>query len=290
MFAAVGPFEAAHQRRGFFCDCAHLSGAVAPHVQNGAHMQRTHRCVRIPGATRAMARKHLGERVGVVGQVLQRHRAVLDKADRFAIALEAHHDVQARFAHLPQRFLLRVLRHVDHTVRQPQIAHQRGQLLQLGHHRSLAVAAKFHQQNGVRPADQGGLHHRLKSRVRQAQRHHAAVHQFHRCGPELDDVLRRQHGVAKAGEVHDAQHLGTGQGAQLQRQVFGVSQCAFGADQQVRQVDAAVRGVRALALVTKNVQVVAAHAAHDLGPQGIDVSPVALSQTLHKVGDAAGGC
>ena len=57
----------------------------------------------------------------------------------------------------------------------------------------------------------------------------------------------------------------------------------------MRQVDAAVRGVRALALVAKNVQVVAAHAAHDLGPQGLDVSPVARSQTLHKVGDAAGG-
>ena len=227
VFAAVGAFEAAHQRRGFFCDCAHLAGAVASHVQNGAHMQRPDRGVRIPGATRAVARKDLGERVGVVGQVLQRHRAVLDKADRFAIALEAHHDVQARFAHLPQRFLLRVLRHVHHTVGQSQIAHQRGQLLQLGHHRSLAVAAKLHQQNGVRPADQGGLHHRLKSRVRQTQRHHAAVHQFHRRGPELDDVLRRQHGVAKAREVHDAQHLGTGQGAQLQRQVFGVSQGAF---------------------------------------------------------------
>ena len=58
----------------------------------------------------------------------------------------------------------------------------------------------------------------------------------------------------------------------------------------MRQVDAAVRGVRALALVAKNVQVVAAHAAHDLGPQGIYFGAVACSQSLHKVGDAAGGC
>ncbi len=41
--------------------------------------------------------------VGVFGQMLERHRAVLDEAHRLAVALEAHHDVEAGLAHLPQR-------------------------------------------------------------------------------------------------------------------------------------------------------------------------------------------
>jgi hypothetical protein len=72
--------------------------------------------------------EHLGQAVGVFGQVLQRHGAVFDEADRLAVALEAHHDVEAGLAHLPQVLLRRVVDHFDHAAGQAQVAHQFDQL------------------------------------------------------------------------------------------------------------------------------------------------------------------
>ena len=62
----------------------------------------------------------------------QRHRAVFDEADRLAVALQAHHDVQAGLAHLPQRLLRRLVDHLDHAAGQAQVAHQLDQRAQRG--------------------------------------------------------------------------------------------------------------------------------------------------------------
>ncbi len=99
--------------------------AVAPHVEDRPHVQRAHRGMRVPGAARAVAREHLGQRVGVLGQVLQRHGAVFDEAHRLAVALQAHHDVQAGLAHFPQGLLRRLVGHLHHAAGQAQVAHQR---------------------------------------------------------------------------------------------------------------------------------------------------------------------
>ena len=91
-------------------------------------------------------REHLGQRVGVVGEVLERHRAVLDEADRLAVALEAHHDVEAGLAHLPQVLLRRVVGHLDHAARQAEVAHQLDQLARA------AAAAPACRRRRTRPA------------------------------------------------------------------------------------------------------------------------------------------
>ena len=101
MLAAVGAFVFAHQGTGLICNLTHALGAITAHVQDGAHMQSTHRGVRIPSALGAMAFENLRQLVGVFGQVHQWHRAVFNEAHWFAIALQAHHDVEACFAHFP---------------------------------------------------------------------------------------------------------------------------------------------------------------------------------------------
>ena len=118
MLTAVSAFVFAHQSAGFVGDVTHVARTLAAHVQDGAHMQSAHRSVRIPSAFGAMAFEHLGELVGVFGQVLEWHSAVFNEADRFAVALQTHHDVEARFAYFPQIFLRRIVHHFDHAVGQ----------------------------------------------------------------------------------------------------------------------------------------------------------------------------
>ena len=115
VLAGIGAFVFPHHRGGFLGDRAHLRRAVAAHVEDRPHVQRAHRGVRVPGAARAVAREDLGERVGVAGEMRERHRAILDEADRFAITLQAHHDVEPSLAHLPEILLQRVVDHLDNT-------------------------------------------------------------------------------------------------------------------------------------------------------------------------------
>ena len=128
VLAAVGAAEFAHQHGGLLGDRAHPLRAalrpVAPHVENRPHVQRAHRGMRVPGAVRAVPAEDLGERVGVVGQVLERNGAVLDEAHRFAVAFEAHHDVEGGLAHLPDLLLGDRVGHLDHASGRAEIAHQ----------------------------------------------------------------------------------------------------------------------------------------------------------------------
>ena len=95
-------------------------------------MQRADRSVCIPGAFAAVLLKHFCQRVGVLGQVFKRHGAVFNEADRLAVALEAHHDIEARLAHFPEVFLRRVVHHFDHGAGQTQLAHELDQLAHPG--------------------------------------------------------------------------------------------------------------------------------------------------------------
>ena len=130
MFAAVGSFVFTYQFSSFFGDHTHLRGAAAwtalAHVQDRSNMQSADRRMRIPGTARAVLCKDLGQGVGVLGKMLQWHGAVLDKADRLAVALQAHHDVEPRFSYFPKILLLSIVRHFDDPVRQSQLADQVG--------------------------------------------------------------------------------------------------------------------------------------------------------------------
>src|SRR6185295_15798863 len=69
VLAAVGAAIFAHELGCFLGDRAHLRRAAfrpaTPHVEDGTHVQRPDRSVRIPGAARAVAREYVGERRGV---------------------------------------------------------------------------------------------------------------------------------------------------------------------------------------------------------------------------------
>ena len=219
-------------------------------------MQCAHRRVRIPGAFGAVFLEHFGQGVGVFGQALQGHGAVFDEAHRFAIALQAHHDVQASFTHFPQVFLRCIVDHLHHAAGQAQVTHEFHQLAHLGFQTVFVCSGKLHQQHRLRLANQCRANGGRKGWVLQRQIDHGAVHQLHRrqgAVAQLHDVLRCIHGLVKAGKVHHPQHLGAGQLTQAQGQRLGHRQRALAADQQVRQVHRAVRGVRALVLVAKNV-------------------------------------
>ena len=54
-------------------------------------------------------------RVGVFGEMLERHRAILDEGDRLSLLLHRHHDVEAGGAHIGDRGLQRRIEHLDHA-------------------------------------------------------------------------------------------------------------------------------------------------------------------------------
>ena len=101
MLTAISAFEFAHKFAGLFADLSHLLGAIASHVQDRAHVQGAYRGMRIPSAFGAMPFKNFCQGVGVFGQMHQRNSAVFNKAHRFAVALQAHHDVEACFTNFP---------------------------------------------------------------------------------------------------------------------------------------------------------------------------------------------
>ena len=73
-------------------------------------------------------REHLRQAIDVLGEMLERHGAVLDERHRLAVALHAHHDVEAGLAHVPQRLLRAGVGHAHDAARQAEIAHQRDEI------------------------------------------------------------------------------------------------------------------------------------------------------------------
>ena len=94
----------AHQREGFLGDGAHrLDVLLQLQIQHGPHMQAAFGGVRIHRAAGAVLGKHLAQPRGVVGEMRQRHGAVLDEGDRLALLLHRHHDVEAGGAEIGDR-------------------------------------------------------------------------------------------------------------------------------------------------------------------------------------------
>jgi hypothetical protein len=62
------------------------------------------------------------------GEMLERHRAVLDERDRFPVAFHRHHDVEARLAHFPDVALERGVGDLDDAARKAEIAHELDEL------------------------------------------------------------------------------------------------------------------------------------------------------------------
>jgi hypothetical protein len=73
----------------------------------------------VPRAARAVAAEYFGEAVDVFGEVRERDGAILDERHRLAVAAQAHHDIEARLPHVPQRLLLGGERDLDQMPLEP---------------------------------------------------------------------------------------------------------------------------------------------------------------------------
>ena len=74
-------------------------------VQDRAHVQQPTEAWAYQVPVVPCFSKMSGEPRGVIGKVLERHRAVLHEGDGLSFALHGHHDVQAGLAHLPDGLL-----------------------------------------------------------------------------------------------------------------------------------------------------------------------------------------
>jgi hypothetical protein len=70
MLAGECAFVFAHQGARFFCNRTHPGRAVAAHVENGAHVQRADRRVRVPRAAGTVLAEYLRQAVDIVRQML----------------------------------------------------------------------------------------------------------------------------------------------------------------------------------------------------------------------------
>ena len=129
VLARVRAFVFLHELRRLFGDRAHFVRAVFAHVEYGPHVQAADRRVRVPRAARAVLFEHARQPVGVLGEVLERHRAVFDEGHRLAVAFHRHHDVEPRFAHFPHVALQARVGDLDHAAGEAEIGHELGELL-----------------------------------------------------------------------------------------------------------------------------------------------------------------
>src|SRR3546814_8156894 len=80
VLAGMGALVFADELEGLLGDGAQLPRAVfGLQVDDRPHVQQPDRGMRIPGAARAVLVEHGGQPVGEVGQIRQRHGAVLDR-------------------------------------------------------------------------------------------------------------------------------------------------------------------------------------------------------------------
>ena len=120
VLAGMAALVGADQRHRLLGDRAHRAHVLLElEVQDRADVQAADRGVGVPGAAGAVAGEDLGQARRVVGQMLERHGAVLDERDRLAGALHRHDDVEPGGAHLPDPGLGGRLERLDHGVRQP---------------------------------------------------------------------------------------------------------------------------------------------------------------------------
>ena len=151
-----------------------------------------------------------------------------------------------------------------------EIGHQLAELLQALQIFGLIFLGEFDDQDRVGIAAHGGADDRLEHRDLAAERDHGAVDQFDRDRPQLHQMLGGIHRLVEAAEMADAQHLVADHRPQLQLDLRGEGQRAFGADQQMRHV------VRRVAR-HQRIEIVAADAALHFRKSARDISAASRS-------------
>ncbi len=80
VFAGMRALVFANQREGFFGDGAHaLQIEIELQIEHRAHMQAAFARMGVKRALGAVAREHLVQPLGIIGEMFERHRAILDK-------------------------------------------------------------------------------------------------------------------------------------------------------------------------------------------------------------------
>ena len=276
MRALVG----AHHVEGFLGDRAHrLDVVLEPQVEHRPHVQAADRGMGIPGAAGAVLLEDVGEPRGIVRQMLERHRAVLDERDRFALLLHRHHDVEAGGAHIGDGGLQPGIEHVDHAApcraglvpAQAELAHQLLEPHQVAQVLVLVLLGELDEQ------DRRGItaHHRidrgLEHRDVAREPQHGAIDQLHRDRPELDDVLRGVHRLGEAAEMAGADPAPSEQRRELQLDLGGEGERALGADENMREIEIVAAG-------NQRVEIVAADPALHFGKVLFDLVGLARRQ------------
>ena len=137
------------------------------------------------------------------------------------------------------------IEHLDHAApfgaalvpAEAEIADQLVQPLQPAQVLVLIVLGELDQQDRRRLAAHECLQRRAEHRDLARQLDHGAVDQLDRDRRELDDVLGRLHRLVEAAEMAGADRAAAEQRRQLQFDRGGEAERAFGADQDVREVD-----------------------------------------------------
>ena len=146
-------------------------------------MQAAFRGVRVHRAGGAVFRKDGGQALGVVGEVLQRHGAVLDEGDRLALLFHRHHHVEPGGAEFGYAGLQRRLRDLDHAAPfalrvvpgKAEVAHQLAELLELRDVVAGIFFGEFDDQHRFGIAAHRGADDRLEHIDVAAERQHGAV-------------------------------------------------------------------------------------------------------------------
>ena len=118
-----------------------------------------------------------------------------------------------------------------------EVAHQLVEPVEAAQVLGLVVLGELDEQQRVGLAAHVGLHHRAEHGDVARELDQRAVDHLDRHRPQLDDVLRRLHGLAEGGEVADAERLVLGQRRELQLDAARDGERALRAAQQGGEVD-----------------------------------------------------
>ncbi len=225
-------------------------------------MQAADRGVGVERPLGAVLAEDLGELVGVLGQVLERHGAVLDEGHGLPVALHRHHDVEPRLSHFPQVLLRAGLQQLHDAAGEAQVRHELREALHAPHLLVAIVAGELHQQDRVGRAAHMGVDGGREGGNRARELDHRAVHELHGAGPQLHDVLGRVHRVVEAREVRHAERLVLRDRGEVERDALEPRQRAFAAHEELGEV---------LPLGREAVEVVAGHPPRHLREPGLDL-------------------
>ena len=274
-----------------------LTSLLEPQVEHRPHMQAADRGVRIPGAAGAVLLEDVGEPRGIVREMLERHRAVLDERDRFALLLHRHHDVEAGGAHLGDRGLQRrdraprPRRPISRRScpRQAEIAHQLAEPLQAAQVLVLVVLGELDEQDRLGIAahervDASGGTSRSRARARAWCGRPARPRSARACTMCCAASIA----VVEAAEMAGADRAPAEQRRKLQLDLGGEAERALGADQNMREIEIVAAG-------HQRIEIVAADPALHLRKARLDLVGLAraereqIARERHAAATAAAG-